>query len=99
MADSWDEDTTATTNLADLAAESTKRNRASLTVLTGTATGTVFRLVEGANVIGRAPDAQIRIVDDGVSRHTPPAASGTTACRKPAWRSSTKSSRSKDRRA
>jgi len=69
VADSWDEDTTATTNVADLAAGSAKRNRASLTALTGTATGTVFRLVEGVNVIGRAPDAQIRIVDDGVSRH------------------------------
>ena len=70
MADDWDEDTTATTVLAELSSEAgAQRDRASLTVLTGSATGQVFKLARGVNVLGRAPNAEIRIVDDGVSRH------------------------------
>ncbi len=45
------------------------RNRPCLTVLTGTATGQTFKLSRGEAVIGRADDALIRLVDDGVSRN------------------------------
>ena len=71
MSDDWDEATTAT-DLADLAtaaAEATRRNRACLTVLTGTATGKMFKLPGGTLQIGRAPSCEIHLVDDGVSRN------------------------------
>ncbi len=45
------------------------RNRPCLTVLTGTATGQTFKLSRGEAVIGRADDALVRLVDDGVSRN------------------------------
>jgi diguanylate cyclase (GGDEF)-like protein len=67
--DNWDEDTTAT-DLAELKdAQQPQRNRACLTVLTGTSTGQMFKLSRGSTLIGRAPDANVKIVDDGVSRH------------------------------
>ena len=44
------------------------RNRACLTVLTGSASGHMFRLVRGEAVIGRGVEAAIRVADDGVSR-------------------------------
>lgn len=66
--ESWDEDTTATElqSLADVTPS--RRTRACLTVLTGSAAGQVFTVARGASVIGRGPDAQIRVADDGVSR-------------------------------
>ncbi len=66
--DSWDEDTTATdlTALSDVVPAN--RNRACFTVLTGSAAGQVIQVTRGESVIGRSPDAQIRVVDDGVSR-------------------------------
>lgn len=69
-ADDWDEDTTAT-NIAELtaaAAEATGHLRATLTVLSGSATGQVYKIARGGNIIGRAPDAQLRLLDDGMSR-------------------------------
>ncbi len=45
------------------------RNRPCLTVLTGTATGQTFKLSRGESVIGRADDALVRLIDDGVSRN------------------------------
>jgi diguanylate cyclase (GGDEF)-like protein len=67
----WDEDTTATdlASLDSAAKSQAERNRACLTVITGTAAGQMFRLPRGDSVIGRAPNAEIRVVDDGVSRH------------------------------
>ena len=69
MAESWDEDTTAT-NIPEMteAPKVEHHRRACITALSGTSTGQVFKLARAANVIGRAPDAQIRILDDGVSR-------------------------------
>lgn len=68
--DEWDEDTTAS-ELEDVAPQAviTGRGRACLTVLSGNATGTIFKLSRGPNVIGRASDAALQILDDGVSRH------------------------------
>ena len=68
-AEDWDRDTTATdlTSLPDT--PSPRRARACLTVITGAAAGQIFKLSKGEAVIGRAPNAAIRVVDDGVSRN------------------------------
>jgi two-component system cell cycle response regulator len=67
MADEWDEETNAT-DLEELQAKlATPRNRATLTVITGSATGQLFKL-NGAMTIGRAPTCEIRLDDDGISR-------------------------------
>jgi len=69
VADEWDEDTTATGNSdPGLRPETTSRNRATLTVLTGNAAGHMFKLHTGSSLVGRAQNAEIRLVDDGVSR-------------------------------
>ena len=67
-AEDWDRDTTATdlTSLPDT--PSPRRARACLTVITGSAAGQIFKLSKGEAVIGRAPAAEIRVVDDGISR-------------------------------
>ena len=67
MSDEWDEDTTAT-ELEEIQAKlSTGRNRATLTVLTGSASGKMFKL-HPSMTIGRAPVCEIRLEDDGLSR-------------------------------
>ncbi|MBL0212663.1 MAG: diguanylate cyclase [Myxococcales bacterium] len=70
MAESWDEDTTSTetAELTAVSGEHPLRNRPCLTVLTGTATGSMFKLPRGEHGIGRAQDALVRLIDDGVSR-------------------------------
>ena len=69
MADSWDDDTTAATTLDSLVVKvEPKRTRPCLTVMSGGSTGYVHKLALGGNVIGRAPTAELRIVDDGISR-------------------------------
>ncbi len=64
----WDEDTTQT-ELPPVAPDCSRVSNATITVLTGTATGTMMKLAQGLCVIGRAPTAQLRLVDDGVSRN------------------------------
>jgi diguanylate cyclase (GGDEF)-like protein len=69
-ADDWDEDTTAT-NLAEVLAQGAaepRRDRPCLTVLTGTATGTIHKVTQGTHVIGRKENCELRITDDGISR-------------------------------
>jgi diguanylate cyclase (GGDEF)-like protein len=70
-AEDWDSDTTATdvTSLSETTATDPTRTRACLTVITGAASGQMFKLVKGDAVIGRSPTAAIRVVDDGVSRN------------------------------
>ena len=70
MPDNWDEDTTSTdtAELTAVPANDPARKRPCLTVLTGTATGQMFKLPRGEAWIGRAPDAAVRLIDDGVSR-------------------------------
>ncbi len=68
MGDDWDEDTTATESLM-VSGPGEDGKRGCLTVLTGTATGKMFKLPRGTAMIGRAHDAEVRIIDDGVSRH------------------------------
>ncbi|MGN6108981.1 MAG: diguanylate cyclase [Kofleriaceae bacterium] len=67
--DDWDEDTTATGVATEQAGESPRtRERPCLTAITGTSAGHVHRIPRGESVIGRSLGADIRIVDDGVSR-------------------------------
>ncbi len=69
MAEDWDEDTTQTELPELVAPDRSKASRPCITVLTGTATGRMFQLAHGLSIIGRAPEAAIRLIDDGVSRH------------------------------
>jgi len=68
--DDWDEDTTsASIDVEKLRAQHEARKRACLTVLTGTMSGQLFKLEKGNTLIGRASNTEVRLVDDGVSRH------------------------------
>ncbi len=70
MPDDWDEDTTATgTSPADAELASMPQRSACLTALTGTSTGTVFKLPRGPAMVGRSQESEVRLLDDGVSRH------------------------------
>ena len=70
MVDDWDEDTTsASIDVEKLRARHDARKRACLTVLTGTMSGQLFKLEKGNTLIGRASNTEVRLVDDGVSRH------------------------------
>jgi diguanylate cyclase (GGDEF)-like protein len=67
MSDEWDEDTTAA-ELEEIHAKlGSPRNRATLTVLTGSASGRMFKLY-ASMTIGRSPACEIRLEDDGISR-------------------------------
>jgi len=67
MSDEWDEDTTAA-EPDDLHPKlASQRNRATFTVLTGSASGKLFKL-RGTMTIGRSPTCEIRLEDDGISR-------------------------------
>jgi len=66
--DRWDEDTTSTDLLSVADLPTPRPTRAVLTVITGGAAGQMFTVTRGASVIGRGPDAQIRVIDDGISR-------------------------------
>lgn len=67
MPDDWDEDTTATMSV-DIELPRTVK-QACLTALTGSSTGIVFKLPRGLAMLGRAQEAEVRLLDDGVSRH------------------------------
>jgi len=67
MSDEWDEDTTAA-EPDDLHPKlASQRNRGTFTVLTGSASGKMFKL-RGAMTVGRSPTCEIRLEDDGISR-------------------------------
>ncbi len=67
MVDEWDEETTGTDLGVPVLDDKTHR-RPCLTVLTGTSTGQIHKLIQGTHVIGRKQDCQLRITDDGISR-------------------------------
>ena len=68
MSDDWDEEDTTSTDIEEVQARlaDVPRN-ATLTVLTGSATGQMFKLAKSGS-LGRAPSCDIRIDDDGMSR-------------------------------
>lgn len=71
MPDEWDEETTTATEIdeiRDKLSSVSHRNKPVLTVLTGGASGKQFKVFKGAAVIGRAPNAEVRLEDDGISR-------------------------------
>ncbi|HUS33008.1 MAG TPA: diguanylate cyclase [Kofleriaceae bacterium] len=72
MAESeWDEETTTATELDEINEKLSSvgvRTRPCLTVLTGGASGQLFKVTKGAAVIGRAPNVELRLEDDGISR-------------------------------
>jgi two-component system cell cycle response regulator len=63
----WDDDTTAA-GVVDIDTQTSAQRKATLTVLTGTATGQQFKVSHDL-MIGRAPTAAVRVDDDGVSRN------------------------------
>ena len=67
MDDEWEEETTGTDLGVPVLDDKTHR-RPCLTVLTGTSTGQIHKLIQGTHVIGRKQDCQLRITDDGISR-------------------------------
>ncbi len=67
MSDEWDEETTAAELTGVEPKVAAPRNRATLTVLTGSASGRMFKL-HSSMTIGRAPVCEIRLEDDGISR-------------------------------
>ncbi|CAN5807382.1 GGDEF domain-containing protein [soil metagenome] len=69
VVDDWDEETPITPIDSGEIRAVTARNRACMTVLTGSLAGGLFRLTPGATMIGRAADAEIRLTDDGISRN------------------------------
>ncbi len=70
MADEWDEDTNAT-DIEEIQRQISdgSTRRACITVLTGSAAGQLFKVAKGNLVLGRAPNAGIRLDDDGISRN------------------------------
>ncbi|MEO8548528.1 MAG: GGDEF domain-containing protein [Kofleriaceae bacterium] len=67
MTDEWDEDTGAT-DIEELHSSGAQR-RACLTILTGTASGQLFKVSKGHLTIGRSPHVELRLDDDGISRN------------------------------
>lgn len=67
--DNWDDETTDHAQIQSLTARTPQNRRACLTVLTGSRSGHVVAIKDGAFVVGRAPKAELRVEDDGISRH------------------------------
>ncbi len=70
MPDDWDEDATQTHAIEEIVERVSQVTRAvpTLTVLTGSSTGQTLK-IRGKLTIGRATEAELRIADDGISRH------------------------------
>ncbi len=64
--DDWDEETTAAESGRIAAVDG---QRPCLTILTGSSVGQTFHVTKGNALIGRAQEAHLRILDDGVSRN------------------------------
>jgi diguanylate cyclase (GGDEF)-like protein len=63
----WDDDTKITTS-SEVAAVPADRDRAYLIVLHGSNVGEMYKIGEGETVIGRGNQADVRVVDEGISR-------------------------------
>jgi len=66
--DEWDEET-GTTDIDAVRRQGAKDRRASLTILTGNAAGQLFKCGKTLITMGRSPQADLRLDDDGISRH------------------------------
>src|SRR5262245_47050198 len=63
----WDDDTKISSK-EEVARPVQDRDRAYLIVLAGSSVGEMYKLAKRATVIGRGTQADIHIVDDGISR-------------------------------
>src|SRR5579871_1349925 len=63
----WDDDTKIT-SAADLT-PTAQRDRAYLIVLSGSNVGEMYKINEGETVIGRAAQAHVKVIDEGISRN------------------------------
>lgn len=68
MTDEWD-DETGPTDIEDVPSPGSSARRACLTVLTGALSGQLFKITKGNVNIGRSPQAELRLDDDGISRN------------------------------
>jgi len=68
VTDEWDEDTGAT-DFEELQRSDGAHRRACLTILTGTLSGQLFKVSKGQLTIGRSPNVELRLDDDGISRN------------------------------
>ena len=71
MPDDWDEEATSSTDVEEIREKlgvGGTRSKPVLTVLTGGASGQQLKVSKGVAVIGRAPIAELRVEDDGISR-------------------------------
>jgi len=69
VTDEWDEET-GTTDIEELQRTGAiSARRACLTILTGTLSGQLFKVTKGHLNIGRSPQAELRLDDDGISRN------------------------------
>jgi diguanylate cyclase (GGDEF)-like protein len=70
--DDWEEETTTATEMGEieekLSSVGATRTKPVLTVITGGSSGKQFKVTKGVAVIGRAPNAELRVEDDGISR-------------------------------
>jgi two-component system cell cycle response regulator len=67
--DEWD-DETGTTDLESMQSQAGGDDRrACLTILTGTAAGQMFKCGKAPITLGRSPQAELRLDDDGISRN------------------------------
>jgi diguanylate cyclase (GGDEF)-like protein len=69
VTDEWDEDTNATDHEELQALADSSDRRACLTVLTGSLSGQLFKVSKGTLQIGRSPQVELRLEDDGISRN------------------------------
>jgi diguanylate cyclase (GGDEF)-like protein len=69
---SWEDETVTATETDELheklSSVGSARTKPVLTVLTGSATGTQFKVNKGTAMIGRGPQVELRVEDDGISR-------------------------------
>lgn len=72
MPDDWEEETITASESEEieekLSSVGAARTKPVLTVITGGSSGKQFKVTKGIAVIGRAPNAELRVQDDGISR-------------------------------
>jgi two-component system, cell cycle response regulator len=67
--DDFDEETKVPSEVGIPILPATDRDRAYLIVLTGASVGEMFKLTKDVSIIGRSEHADVRMIDDGVSRN------------------------------
>jgi diguanylate cyclase (GGDEF)-like protein len=72
VSDDWEEEPTSATEVHEirekLASVGAANAKPVVTILTGSNQGSLYKVLKGAAVIGRATNAEIKVEDDGISR-------------------------------